>query len=122
MGISLGMSVYGATETMEVIDDVRVGWTDDSRWIVGVGAEYAAYVEFGTSRMAAQPYLFPSARYVIRTEFDQIESRALSSATPMANIVARTARAIEREAKQRAPVDTGNLRSSIRAFPAEALG
>lgn len=28
-------------------------------WIVGVGAEYGAYVELGTVNMAAQPFLVP---------------------------------------------------------------
>ena len=31
---------------------------------VGTNVEYAAYVEFGTSRMAAQPYLEPAAETV----------------------------------------------------------
>jgi HK97 gp10 family phage protein len=33
--------------------------------IVGSGVEYAAYVELGTSRMAAQPYLGPAAEGVV---------------------------------------------------------
>lgn len=32
--------------------------------VVNVGAEYGVYVEFGTSRMAAQPYLVPAAETV----------------------------------------------------------
>ena len=31
---------------------------------VAVGAEYAVYVEFGTSRMVAQPYMTPAAEDV----------------------------------------------------------
>ncbi|HNG95810.1 MAG TPA: HK97 gp10 family phage protein, partial [Acidobacteriota bacterium] len=30
------------------------------RWIIGEGAEYAAFVEFGTSRAPAQPHLLPA--------------------------------------------------------------
>jgi HK97 gp10 family phage protein len=33
--------------------------------VVGSGVEYAAYVELGTSRMAAQPYLGPAAEGVV---------------------------------------------------------
>lgn len=43
------------------IEAVRSGVAE---WIVQVGAEYAAYVELGTSRMAAQPYLTPAIETV----------------------------------------------------------
>jgi len=33
-------------------------------WEVRVGADYGIYVEFGTSRMAAHPYLVPAAELV----------------------------------------------------------
>jgi HK97 gp10 family phage protein len=34
--------------------------------IVGTGMEYAAYQEFGTSKMASQPYLGPAVEYHAR--------------------------------------------------------
>lgn len=33
-------------------------------WEVGVGVAYGPYVEFGTSKMAAQPYLTPAVEAV----------------------------------------------------------
>jgi HK97 gp10 family phage protein len=36
----------------------------DTEAIVAVGAAYAIYVEYGTSRMAAQPFLIPAAEAV----------------------------------------------------------
>jgi HK97 gp10 family phage protein len=33
---------------------------DDLTWQVGTGQDYAKFVEFGTSRMAAQPFLVPA--------------------------------------------------------------
>lgn len=32
--------------------------------VVGTGVEYAEFVEYGTSRMAAQPYMTPAAEVV----------------------------------------------------------
>lgn len=37
---------------------------DDQTAYVAVGAEYGIYVELGTSKMAAQPYLLPAADFV----------------------------------------------------------
>lgn len=111
------VSVTGAGAAISAINAVRSGWSNDTAWIVGVGAHYGAYVEFGTSRMQEQPYLFPAAEYVMRSEFQTIERRANS----MDELVELLALAIEGEAKRRAPVDTGYLRSSIEAAPAGAM-
>ena len=105
-------AVRGFQAAIDNIHEIRVGWGESSRWIVGVGASYGAYVEFGTSRMQAQPYLFPAARFVMRTQFPVIVQQARSAD----DLVAKLALAIEREAKQRAPVETGNLRGSIKAY------
>lgn len=113
---SLGMSVTGVRQAIRGIETIKSGFTKETAWIVGVGAEYGAYVELGTSQMEAQPYLFPAARYVMRTKYDEIAAQADS----LDSLVELLAIEIEAEAKRRAPVDTGNLRSSIEAFPAGA--
>lgn len=38
--------------------------SDDTTAYVAVGADYGLYVEMGTSKMAAQPYLIPAAEFV----------------------------------------------------------
>jgi len=118
MGVRLTANAYGWSQAIEGINELRTGFGEDHAWIVGAGAEYSAYVELGTSRMKAQPYLFPAARYVMRTKFGQIQKMAMSKPNSMEFIVASLAQEIEAEAKRRAPIDTGNLRLSIRAFPA----
>jgi HK97 gp10 family phage protein len=50
---------------------------DGERGIVATGVEYAAYVEYGTSRMAAQPYLLPAYNKVlpkVKAELDQLKA------------------------------------------------
>jgi len=116
MPASLGMSVTGIQGAVDALKTLKTGWTDQSAWIVGVGAEYGAYVELGTATMDAQPYLFPAARYVMRTRFDALQAQA----NTLGELTELLAIEIEAEAKRRAPVDTGNLRSSIEAFPAGA--
>ncbi|QPL12237.1 neck protein [Halorubrum phage Hardycor1] len=114
--VDLGMSVTGVAQAIGALKKLKSGVTGGNGYIVGVGAEYGAYVEFGTSVMEAQPYLFPAARHVMRTQFDALARRA----TDLDDLTRRLALAIEAEAKRRAPVDTGNLRGSIETFPAGA--
>lgn len=40
------------------------GRVEGTTGIVGTNVEYASYVEFGTDRQAAQPFLFPAAEQV----------------------------------------------------------
>ena len=77
---------------------------------VGTNVEYAVYVEFGTSRMEAQPYLRPAAEQAV-AELDQIADD-IDNAD---ELVEELALKIEEYAKERAPVDTGKLRASITA-------
>jgi hypothetical protein len=110
----LGMSAVGLGAAVEMFDELKGGYSSDEKWIVVVGAEYGVYVELGTSNMAAQPYLFPAAKEVMRTDFQQIEGQA-SSVSDMVRLLALE---IEAKATRKAPVDTGNLQNSIEAFPA----
>lgn len=107
----MNVSVNGVTRTLASFAGAKHKVKNLPSYVVGASAEYAAYVEFGTTSNRAQPYLFPAARYVMRTEFDSLASSARS----VGDLIRRVALAIEREAKKRAPVDTGNLRSSIQA-------
>lgn len=110
---SYAMDVLGVDAAIDAVESTREAVGGSDAWVVGVGAEYAAYVEFGTSTNPAQPYLFPATRHVMRTRLDEFGRRA----NTVEELVEMLALAIEAEAKRRAPVDTGNLRASIRAYP-----
>jgi HK97 gp10 family phage protein len=47
-------------DTGAMRNSIRAEPVDDLTWQVSVGQEYAPFVEFGTSRMAAQPFLVPA--------------------------------------------------------------
>lgn len=77
---------------------------------VGTNVEYSVYVEFGTSRNEAQPYLRPAVEQAV-SELDQIAN----SADSPEELVETLALKIEEYAKDKAPVDTGTLQASIEA-------
>lgn len=120
------IQVYGMDKALDTFTKIKEGFGRNSKWIVGVGVEYGAYVEFGTSTTRAYPYLMPAVRHVMRSEFDSIESAAMSKSNPIEYLIEELARRIEREAKKRASgrpgpnVITGDLRASIEAAPAGA--
>lgn len=80
-------------------------------YLVGSAVEYSVYVEFGTSKMAAQPYLFPAAEAALQ-EIHQIWENV---GYDIHALIRTLALRIEAYAKMRCPVDTGNLRASITA-------
>ena len=52
--------------------------TDEDTMYIGTNVEYAPYVELGTSRMDAQPYLRPAIENHM-SEYEQIAREELSS-------------------------------------------
>lgn len=105
-----GIVTQGFTETLAAFEALEIQAQDDTIYVVGSSVEYAIYQELGTSKMSAQPYLRPAAE-AVSARFDTIAEQADGPG----DIVRRMALAIEAEAKQRAPVDTGTLRNSIKA-------
>lgn len=105
-----GMSVTGVGRAIDMFESVRIGFGQDVVYVTGTNVEYAPFVELGTSRQEAQPYLFRAARQVNRS-FDRFAAEHQS----MVGLVKRLALEIEALAKQFVPVQTGNLRGSISA-------
>lgn len=106
-----GIDVDGISKTLTVLEETKQNISSDS-WVVGTNAEYAVYVEFGTSSMAAQPYMRPAVNKVMRKADLLVEK-----SDDAEELVEQIALEIEAEAKDTVPVDTGNLKRSIEAEP-----
>lgn len=105
------VNAIGLRQVMRGFDDLTDQIGGDTVYLVGSNVQYSVYVEFGTSKMQAQPYLRPAVDDVMGRKADTIANESASAA----ELVTRLALEIEREAAQRAPVDTGTLKASIRA-------
>lgn len=113
-----GVKLLGFSNLMDAFGDIQTRLSDDAVYVVGTNVEYAVYVELGTSRMSAKPFLFPSARNAERNPLAYIRRHTDVSIVDIEStedLVRTLALAIERDASERAPVDTGNLMNSIRA-------
>ena len=84
---------------------------------IGTNIEYGPYVELGTSRMRAQPYLRPAyderKQEALKEVSDVLSSNLLSGDMKLRDALYSGGLVIERAAKIKAPVLTGALRSSI---------
>ena len=103
-------SLLGASALTNSFQSIQARIDGPVTYVVGTPVEYSVYVEFGTSRMAAQPYLRPAVEQAARNI-----PAIFRDANSMAAGIAQLALEIERVAKQLCPVDTGTLRSSISA-------
>ena len=79
--------------------------------IVADGVNYGIYQELGTVKMGAQPFMSPAVE-AVRGGFMRAAEKVVSNAQAI-GVVEKTARDVERGAKERAPVDTGALMNSI---------
>lgn len=108
--MDMSARMTGVDGLLDTIADVRARWTERVEYSVGTNVNYAVHVEYGTSSMAAQPFLRPAAERTRRT-FDRLADKADS----LSEFVTLAAQSVERIAKELCPVDTGNLRASISA-------
>lgn len=106
-----GASMNGVGSLLSSTEQIRKNWMyeADVVYTVGANADYAVYVEFGTDSQQAQPYLRPAAQKV-----EQRLERLAGDAASLEQFVKLASFEAERIAKEEVPVDTGNLRASIR--------
>jgi HK97 gp10 family phage protein len=65
-------------DTGTLRDSIDILEQGDDYVVIGTDLEYAAYVEFGTSRMSAQPYIGPAAD-AMSSRFSEIFAEELDS-------------------------------------------
>lgn len=111
--VTKALNVWAEVEGFGEVNEFLGSWLapfSTQNWIIGTNVEYSIYVEFGTSRMDAQPYLFKAAREVM-SNVESIWDRV----SDFGQLLQRMAFRIEKLAKIYCPVDTGNLMASIKA-------
>lgn len=103
-------NLLGYGSIIDSLTDMKESYGGDAAAVVGTNVEYAIYQELGTSRMPPQPHLRPAVESAKRRA-DAIAAQADSTE----DLVKLLALDIEGGTKERAPVDTGNLKASYRA-------
>lgn len=111
-----GVRLLGFNNLMKALGEIQTQVTETGVFVVGTNASYGAFVEFGTSSQSAQPFLIPAAREAQRNPAAYIQKHTGTSIDQLEStkeVVKVLALAIERDAKERAAVDVGNLKASI---------
>lgn len=108
------LKAEGFTELVRALEGLKRTWTGHRPWIVGPATEYESFVEFGTSRQRAQPYMRPAVSHA-ENAFNTFVDASIRTPNPVQTLIKFIALAIERQAKLVVPVDTGKLKSSIEA-------
>lgn len=91
---------------------IKTAGEEIKTYIVHDGVEYGIYVEFGTTRQAAQPALVPAFEENTKALPEAI-GQAIERGVPLDNVLAATAFAIQGGYQKNVPVDTGALKNSI---------
>ena len=101
-----------------IIDSVRLDAItaaakhNPHRRIIADGVEYGIYVELGTTRMIARPFLVPNFERVTK-KLPKAIGAAVQNAIPLQFIVDKAAFDVMAGAMVDAPVDTGALMNSL---------
>lgn len=112
------MKLIGAGAALDFLETLEDEMSDDEAY-VGSSAKYASYVEFGTSKMAAQPYLRPALDKALKSQrMESVLSGVLEG--EIENKALQIAFHAEKLGTEKAPVDTGNLMGSIAAGPTKS--
>jgi hypothetical protein len=90
----------------------NVGNADTDTFIIADGVDYGIYQEFGTKRMAAQPFLIPAFEDATKS-LPAAMGQAVERGVNPNDVLKKTAFDIQGNAQKRAPVDTGALKNSI---------
>jgi len=115
---SFDIDITGLTDALGLFRDIEMQFDGDTVYVVGPAVEYAVYVERGTSRMPARPFVRPAAERVqqdpgLAATF--LDTGVLDGGEEA--VVEATALAVEREIiriiTRKDLIDTGAMRASV---------
>lgn len=107
-----GMSMLGFAALKKSFEGMIPGVTDV--WEIGPSTDYDVYVEFGTSRMPARPYVKPGAEKGMAA-LDELERKAKDMNALLRLLALRMESKMKREIQEKNIIDTGNLFRSVEA-------
>jgi len=114
-----GLSLTGLATTKAALETLKFDVDDETAYIVGPTVSYSVFVDRGTSKMEARPFVRPAAERVqanLETEVGRFLDGGLNDSS-MDAITRAAALAVQREMQriitQKGAVDTGTMRSSV---------
>jgi hypothetical protein len=117
--MSWGLSLTGLATTMQMLESLQFSVDDETVYIVGPTVKYSVFVDRGTSKMEARPFVRPAAERVqanLETEVGRFLDGGLGDSS-MGAITRAAALAVQREMQriitQKGAVDTGAMRASV---------
>lgn len=101
------MNVLGVAALLDAFEDMADAYSSGDGYVMGTNVEYGPKQEFGYHGGAYTPHMRPG---IDATKAEM--GRLAMQADDMDEFLKLTSLLLEGEVKSRAPVDTGNLRSS----------
>ena len=107
-----GMSMLGHAALMKSFKAMIPAQTDV--WEIGPQTDYDVYVEFGTSRMPARPYVKPGAERGMAA-LGELELKAKDVNALLRLLALKIEGEIKHVIEEKSIIDTGNLLRSVEA-------
>ncbi|HXI15484.1 MAG TPA: HK97-gp10 family putative phage morphogenesis protein [Chloroflexota bacterium] len=113
--VATAVTITGVKEAQVALHRLGEGAEAAGRTAIRVGATapYARFVESGTRRMRARPFLAPALEQAERSLKGRLVAALPKGAQPAAAAMLGVADEVKATAQKLAPVRTGNLRASM---------
>jgi len=114
-----GLSLSGMDDAQGMLDDVNIQTSGEDVYVVGPTVHYAVYVDMGTSKMEARPFVKPAAEDVQMNLGHHLERHLTADFLNASEeeILKAAALAVEKRMKEiiteKGAVDTGTMRASV---------
>jgi len=118
----LDLDLDGKDELQASIAELQEDYREPGDWYVGTAVEYAIYLEFGTSKMDAKPFVRPAVhayqsnlKAAIATDTRTTLAEIGSAEELVQTVAIGLERRIKRIITAKGLIETGTMRASVRA-------